>query len=107
MPQSNGSAAARSRRPAGRTRSITEPLRQQLAGLEEGSGELLQALREQLERRPYATLGAGVAAGFVLGGGLTLRITTSLLAIAGRVAIANVASSALRGLQPSTERKDG
>lgn len=106
MPQANGSPA-RSRRPAGRTRSITEPIRQQLASLEEGSGELLQALREQLERRPYATLGAGVAAGFVLGGGLTLRLTTSLLALAGRVALANVASSAFRGLQPSSsERND-
>lgn len=101
----NDSAAARNRRPT-RPRSVTEPFRQQLENVEQGSGEILKLIREQLDQRPYATLGAGLAAGFVLGGGLTLRLTTSLVAVAGRMAMANMMSTALRGLQP-TERMDG
>lgn len=100
----NDSSAARTRRPT-RPRSVTEPLRQQLENVEKGSGEILRIIREQLDERPYATLGAGLAAGFVLGGGLTLKLTTSLVAVAGRMAMANMMSSAVRGLQP-TERMD-
>jgi hypothetical protein len=104
MPQNEGNTA-RTRR-QNRPRSIAEPFRQQLDRVEQGSGEVLQLLREQLDRRPYATLGAGLAAGFVLGGGLTLRLTTSLVAVAGRMAKANKVTTALRGMQPTTERTD-
>ncbi len=102
MPQNEGTT--RTRRP-NRPR-VAEPFRQQLQSVEQSSGELLELLRENLDRRPYATLGAGLAAGFILGGGLTLRLTTSLAAVAGRMAMANVVSNALRGLQPTTERTD-
>jgi hypothetical protein len=96
----NDTSAPRARRPA-RTRSIAEPFSQQLHNVEQSSGELLKRLREQIDRRPYATLGAGLATGFVLGGGLTLRLTGALVGVAGRVAMANMISAALRGMQPT------
>jgi hypothetical protein len=103
MPQAD-SNAARSRRPA-RPRSITDPFRHQLESVEQGSGEIIKLLREQLDRRPYATLGAGLATGFVLGGGLTLRLARTLMAVAGRVAMANFLSAALRGTQLTLEER--
>jgi len=42
-------------------------------------------LREQLERRPLPVLAAAFGAGYVLGGGLTLRVTSILLANALRL----------------------
>jgi hypothetical protein len=105
MPQPSESSAARTRRPVG-SKSFTEPFRHQLESVEQGSGEIIKLLREQLDRRPYATLGAGVATGFVLGGGLTLRLTSGLIAIAGRVAMANFVSAALRGTQTTMERTE-
>jgi hypothetical protein len=103
MPQNEGTT--RPRRP-NQPRAAGAPFRQQLQNVEARSGELLEFLRESLDQRPYATLGAGLAAGFILGGGLTLRLTTSLAAVAGRMAMANMVSSSLRGLQPTTERMD-
>ena len=105
MPQNDPGTAARTRRPT-RSRSFAEPFRHQLDSVEQGSGELIKLLREQLDRRPYATLGAGLATGFVLGGGLTLRLTSTLMAVAGRVAMANFVSAALRGMQTTMERTD-
>lgn len=104
MPQNEGpTRPRRSTRP----HTVTEPIRQRLQRVEQSSSELLELLRENLDRRPYATLGAGLAAGFVLGGGLTLRLTTTVAAVAGRMAMANLVSNALRGFQPTTERIDG
>lgn len=102
MAQSD-SGAARSRR-ATQPRSIADPIREQLETVERSSGEAVRFVREQLHQRPYATLGAGFAAGFVLGGGLTLRLTGMLVAVAGRVAMATMVSSAARGLKIPTER---
>jgi hypothetical protein len=104
MPQNEGTT--RPRRPTRNASSVAEPFRRQLQNVEQGSSELIALLRDNLDRRPYATLGAGLAAGFVLGGGLTLRLATSLAAVAGRMAMANMMSTALRGLQPTTERTD-
>jgi hypothetical protein len=54
------------------------------------SGELGSSLREQLDRRPYVVLGAGFFGGYVLGGGLTLRVGALLLGAIGRAALASV-----------------
>jgi ElaB/YqjD/DUF883 family membrane-anchored ribosome-binding protein len=44
-------------------------------------------LREQATQRPYVALGAAAGIGFVLGGGLSLRLTTTLLSIGGRLLV--------------------
>lgn len=51
------------------------------------ASELSNAAREQLEARPYATLGACVVAGFLLGGGLTPGVLRRMVGIGGRVAV--------------------
>jgi len=56
-------------------------------------------LKEQLQARPYATLGIAAGAGFVLGGGLSLRLSSTLLTVGGRM----VASKLLQDvLTPAT-----
>lgn len=102
------SAAARStttRRPP-RSLSPIDPIRSQLDTVERASSDAVRFVREQLDARPYATLGVGLAAGYVLGGGLTVRLAGTLLALTGRVAMASLVSSAVRGLQPSNGRND-
>jgi len=47
--------------------------------------EIHMYLREQATQRPYVALGAAAGIGFVLGGGLSLRLTTTLLTIGGRL----------------------
>jgi ElaB/YqjD/DUF883 family membrane-anchored ribosome-binding protein len=49
--------------------------------------EIQVYLREQATRRPYVALGAAAGIGFVLGGGLSLRLTTTLLTIGGRLLV--------------------
>jgi len=49
--------------------------------------EIQVYLREQATRRPYAALGAAAGIGFVLGGGLSLRLTSTLLTIGGRLLV--------------------
>lgn len=59
--------------------------------------DLALASRLQLERRPYVTLGATFGLGYVLGGGVPLRLLTLGVAFGGRIA----ASMALRQLTQS------
>jgi len=55
--------------------------------LTDAAGEIQGYLREQANRRPYAALGAAAGIGFVLGGGLSLRLTSTLLTIGGRLLV--------------------
>ena len=48
-------------------------------------------LTAQVEQRPFSTLGVAAGVGYVLGGGLSSRLTAVLLATATRVATALVA----------------
>jgi ElaB/YqjD/DUF883 family membrane-anchored ribosome-binding protein len=45
-------------------------------------------LTEQVEQRPYSTLGVAAGVGFALGGGLSSRLTAMLLGAATRLAMA-------------------
>ena len=55
-------------------------------------------IRSQMKERPYVTLGLGFLAGYVLGGGLSLKVGTLLLGAAGRAALASVLE---RAAEPS------
>lgn len=55
------------------------------------TADLEHYLTDQIERRPYSTLGVAVGIGYVLGGGLSSRLTGVLLGAATRLATALVA----------------
>jgi hypothetical protein len=55
------------------------------------TADLERYLTDQVERRPYSTLGVAAGIGYVLGGGLSSRLTVVLLGAATRVAMALVA----------------
>src|SRR5262245_8708264 len=78
--------------------SITRDTRDLIAAIEAFSSDLGAAVREQMEQRPYVTLGLGFLAGYVLGGGLSFKVGTLLLGAAGRAALASVLE---RAAEPS------
>jgi hypothetical protein len=78
-------------------RALERDTRELLAAIEQLSASASAALRDQLDRRPYAALGAGLVAGYILGGGLSFRLATMLATAAGKATIAQVASRGARG----------
>jgi hypothetical protein len=54
-------------------------------------------LRNQVLENPWPTIGAAAATGWLLGGGLTPRLVGLLVATAGRLAMSDVVSAAIRG----------
>lgn len=64
-------------------------------------------LRDQVLENPWPMIGAAAATGWLLGGGLTPRLVGILVATAGRLAVTDVVSAALRGAtraEPSASR---
>lgn len=94
MP-TNGQETERGAGPA--ARQMATEARALFDSIERGSAELSEVLREQVQEHPWALIGASVALGYVLGGGLTLRLSGLVLAAAGRAALANALSAASRG----------
>ena len=47
-------------------------------------------IRKQVGQRPYTALGVAASVGFILGGGLTVRVGSTLLGIGARVALNSV-----------------
>jgi len=70
-------------------RSDANALAQSLGNAAQEVGTYIQ---QQLQERPYQTLGVAAGIGYILGGGLTLRVTSLLLGTGGRM----LASMALR-----------
>ena len=64
--------------------------RELVAAVERLSDDAGSSLRAQVDRRPYTSLGLGFLGGYVLGGGLTIRLGTFVLAAAWRAALANL-----------------
>ena len=62
--------------------SEVDSLGETLQGTVDDVGNLL---RSQLKARPYATLGMAAGAGFILGGGLSVRMTSAILGLGGRL----------------------
>ena len=52
------------------------------------TADLERYLTDQVKRRPYSTLGVAAGIGYVLGGGLSSRLTVVLLGAATRLATA-------------------
>lgn len=96
-----GATATSKSRPAVRRRSESErgEVIDIVAAIEDGSRAVTTSLREQLERRPWATIGVATAVGWVLGGGLTPRLAALLVATAGRATIDTLVAAAVRGVQ--------
>jgi hypothetical protein len=101
MPKAkgNGAGAGRGETPAlaDSVRTIERDVRELLTAIEQLSASASGTLRKQLDERPYATLGAGLVAGYILGGGLSLRLASVLAATAGKAALAQVVSRGARG----------
>ena len=69
----------------------------QLSELEHRSDEVASFLRQEVRATPYRTLGLALAAGYVLGGGLTPRAVRLLVMTGGRAMAGSVLGSAIRG----------
>ena len=61
------------------------------AAVQDATNDVERYLTEQVRRRPYGTLGVAAGVGYVLGGGLSSRLTAVLLGTATRVTMALVA----------------
>src|SRR6185436_5301178 len=86
----NGSGPPSEQRPGGVEGRLERDAKELLAAIERLSDDASSSLRDQVDRRPYASLGLGFLGGYVLGGGLTFRIGTLVLAAAWRAALANL-----------------
>jgi len=84
-------------------RALQHNARETLRALEHLSGAVNTAVRERVEQRPFAMLGAAFVAGWILGGGLSMRMLALLAAAGARAAAANAlraAEGAARGEMP-------
>lgn len=72
------------------------------AELEGALGDLERVVREQLERRPYATLATASGVGWVLGGGVPVALSRILFGMGGRLALLMLAERFREGLVPSS-----
>jgi hypothetical protein len=66
--------------------------------LEARSEEIASYLREEVQHSPYRALAIALAAGYVLGGGLTPRVVTALLLTGSRMMAGNFLAATVRGL---------
>ena len=69
----------------------------ELSEVEHRSEDVARYLRDQVQRAPVRTIALALAAGYVLGGGLTPRALRILALVAGRAMAGNLMSAAVRG----------
>lgn len=76
-------------------------VRQEVSGftaeLEGALGDFESLVRDQLAKRPYATLGAASGLGYVLGGGVPVALGRMLFAMGGRLAFVMMAQRLREG----------
>ena len=72
------------------------------AEIEDALGDLERVVRDQLVKRPYATLGAASGLGYVLGGGVPIALGRMLFAMGGRLAFVMMAQRLREGLAEAT-----
>jgi hypothetical protein len=65
--------------------------------VERRSDEVASFLRQEVQAAPYRTLGIALAAGYVLGGGLTPGLVRLLIMTSGRAMAGNALAAAVRG----------
>jgi hypothetical protein len=61
------------------------------------SEEVARFLRQEVQAAPYRTLALALAAGYVLGGGLTPSVVRLLVLMGGRAMAGNFLAAAVRG----------
>jgi hypothetical protein len=89
-------SAADQLRPIGESgRALERDTRELIGAIEQLATSAGGALRDQIHSRPYATLGAGLVGGYILGGGLTVRLATFLLAAGGRATLTQMLAGGL------------
>ncbi len=93
----NGEALGGTKAVGDGVRALDRDTRDLLAAFEQLSASAGEALREQMEHRPYAAIGAGFLAGYVLGGGLSFRLASFLAAGAARATIAQLVMRSVAG----------
>ncbi len=85
-------------------------VRQEVSGftaeIEEGLGDLERVVRDQLVKRPYATLGVASGLGYVLGGGVPVALGRMLFAMGGRLAFVMMAQRLREGFAEATSSSD-
>ena len=90
----NGSASGPWRQPQSlgdHGRQIQHDAQALATAVRDAADDVQCYLAEQVEQRPLTTLGVAAGVGFVLGGGLSARLTVVLLGTATRLATAVVA----------------
>jgi hypothetical protein len=89
-----------------RIQSKGHRVRQEVSGfteeLEGALGDLERVVRDQLAKRPYATLGAASSLGYVLGGGVPVALGRMLFAFGGRLAFVMMAQRLREGFAEAT-----
>ena len=70
------------------------------AAVQDAADDLERYLTEQVEQRPYITLGVAAGVGYVLGGGLRPRLTALLVGAATRLAMALAARELAARVSP-------
>jgi hypothetical protein len=93
----NGSEPPSQQRASSGQGPLERDTKELLAAIERLSDDASSSLRHQVDHRPYTSLGLAFLGGYVLGGGLTLRLGTLVLAAAWRAALANLVA---RGSAP-------
>lgn len=87
-------------------------VRQEVSGLttevEAALGDFERLVRDQLAKRPYATLGAATGLGYVLGGGVPVALSRMLFGMGGRLAFVMMAQHLRDGFLSSegTQEKE-
>ena len=81
-------------------RQIQHDVHALAAAVQEAADDLERYLTEQVQRRPYSTLGVAAGVGFVLGGGLRARMTAVVFGAATRLAMAVAARELAARLSP-------
>ena len=94
MNRSNGESGGE--RPPEWLSTVGRDTRALLSAVENLSTDLSVALRDSVDQRPVISLGMAFAAGYVLGGGLTLRFGTLFMAGAARALFMSALATAAR-----------
>jgi hypothetical protein len=93
--QSHGRGSKPTSRLLDRGRQVEHDAQSFVTGVEELISDVEKLLRERLDQRPYETLAFAAGAGFIVGGGLTVRMIATLVSIGGRMATAALMQGAL------------
>ncbi len=71
------------------------------AAVEQRTQAVANYVREKAQDQPFLTIATGAAAGYVLGGGLTLRLTRFVLTNVGRAVAGNLVAATIHGARSS------